>query len=160
MSKDVTYDNGPAAYWSSIEVNVGIICASLPTLKAFVSRFFPKFFGSSHRNNGQPSTTTRRQTNASRKQATAGNGTVTEIELANNKAWADTARLDPGGIQVVTLIEQEREELREEDRESDSGSESDNGRNRHGMPSVVVTAHGGAWAADDKALISKGDDMA
>jgi len=164
VSKDVTFDNGPAAYWSSIEVNVGIICASLPTLKAFVSRFFPKFFGGSSRNNGQPSTTTRRHTTGltSRKQGgtIVGNGTVTEVELSDSKAWADTARLDPGRIQVVTLIEQEREELREEDRESDSGSESDGGRPRHGMPSVVVTAGGGAWAADDKSLISKGHDMA
>jgi len=142
-------------------VNVGIICASLPTLKAFVSRFFPRFFGGSSRNNGaQPSSATRRPTftafsKGTRKQSTVPrNGTVTEVELADSKAWADTARLDPGRIQVVTLIEQEREELVEEDRDSDSGSES----GRRGAPTVVVTASGG-WLADDKRPGSKGDDM-
>ncbi|KAK8198725.1 hypothetical protein M8818_006592 [Zalaria obscura] len=43
-SDDVSWDNTAAASWSGIEVNVGIICASLPTLKACVSRIFPRFF--------------------------------------------------------------------------------------------------------------------
>ncbi|KAL1306841.1 hypothetical protein AAFC00_005497 [Neodothiora populina] len=41
-SQDVTWDNGSAAAWSSLEVNVGIVCASLPTLRKSISRFFPK----------------------------------------------------------------------------------------------------------------------
>lgn len=47
VSKDVTWDNGNAAAWSSLEVNVGIICASLPTLRKAISRFFPAVFSSS-----------------------------------------------------------------------------------------------------------------
>lgn len=78
---------------------------------------------------------------------------MTEVELADGKAWADTARLDPGRIQVVTLIEQEREELNE-DRESDSGSEN----GRRGAPSLVATG-GGAWldTPDDRRPGSKDD---
>ena len=43
-SPDVTYSNQPAALWSALEVNIGIICASLPSLKAAATRFFPRIF--------------------------------------------------------------------------------------------------------------------
>lgn len=43
-SEDPTYDNGPAATWSSIEANVGITCACLPPLRPLISRFAPTFF--------------------------------------------------------------------------------------------------------------------
>ncbi|KAF2219703.1 hypothetical protein BDZ85DRAFT_183704, partial [Elsinoe ampelina] len=45
-STDLTWDNGPIAYWSSVEVNVGIICACLPTLKAFAMKYFPNMLNS------------------------------------------------------------------------------------------------------------------
>lgn len=44
QSKDPTWDKTPAAYWSTIEINAGIICASLPTLRALASRLFPGMF--------------------------------------------------------------------------------------------------------------------
>lgn len=47
VSHDVTHDNGAAAAWSSLELNVGIICASLPTLRKTISRFFPRLFSAS-----------------------------------------------------------------------------------------------------------------
>lgn len=59
-SSDVSWDNPPAAMWSVIEVNVGIVCSCLPTLKACVSRYLPRFLnselsyhfsGPSHRDN-------------------------------------------------------------------------------------------------------------
>ncbi|KKY17289.1 putative pth11-like integral membrane protein [Diplodia seriata] len=45
-SNDVTYDNVGAALWSTVEINTAIICASLPTFKAFVNRIFPRLLGS------------------------------------------------------------------------------------------------------------------
>lgn len=36
-------DNKNTAMWSVIETNVGIICASLPSLKALISFLWPKF---------------------------------------------------------------------------------------------------------------------
>lgn len=53
VSTDVTWDNGGAAAWSSLEVNVGIICASLPTLRKTVSRFFPKVFSATGSSSAQ-----------------------------------------------------------------------------------------------------------
>ncbi|OCL10124.1 hypothetical protein AOQ84DRAFT_289897, partial [Glonium stellatum] len=43
-STDPTFDNPPAATWSSIETNVGLICACLPALRPLLSRLFPRVF--------------------------------------------------------------------------------------------------------------------
>ncbi|KAH8427739.1 putative integral membrane protein [Aspergillus melleus] len=43
-SSDPTYDNVGAATWSAIECNVAIICASLPGIRALISRLIPRFF--------------------------------------------------------------------------------------------------------------------
>lgn len=42
-STDLTYDNAPAAMWSSVEVNIGIISACLPTLRPFAARYISSF---------------------------------------------------------------------------------------------------------------------
>ena len=47
VSKDVSWDNIPIAYWTSIESNTGIICACLPSLKQLLSRFLPRLIHSS-----------------------------------------------------------------------------------------------------------------
>ncbi|KAK4623368.1 Wortmanamides biosynthesis cluster protein C [Fulvia fulva] len=46
-SSDVSWDNPLAALWSSMEVNVGILCSCLPTLKGCISRYFPTLFKNS-----------------------------------------------------------------------------------------------------------------
>ncbi|OAG12116.1 uncharacterized protein CC84DRAFT_1080938 [Paraphaeosphaeria sporulosa] len=43
-SPDPTYNNPPAATWSSIETNVGIICSCLPCLRPLVTRYLPGVF--------------------------------------------------------------------------------------------------------------------
>lgn len=52
VSKDITWDNPGTAIWSSVELNTGIICASLPALRALVSRYFPDLFPSRAQSNG------------------------------------------------------------------------------------------------------------
>ena len=47
---DITYDNVGAATWSSVELNVGILCACLPTLRPILNKFFPRLLLSTHRN--------------------------------------------------------------------------------------------------------------
>ncbi|KAF2167882.1 hypothetical protein M409DRAFT_65944 [Zasmidium cellare ATCC 36951] len=47
-STDVSWDNPMAAIWSSMEVNVGIICSCIPTLKGLLTRMFPSLAVSSH----------------------------------------------------------------------------------------------------------------
>ncbi|PNS15710.1 hypothetical protein CAC42_4162 [Sphaceloma murrayae] len=48
---DISYYNVSSAVWSAIEVDVGIICACLPSLKATATRFFPRIFSSALSNN-------------------------------------------------------------------------------------------------------------
>lgn len=43
---DVTYSQGRAAVWSCVELNVGIVCASVIVLKPFVRQHFPGVFSS------------------------------------------------------------------------------------------------------------------
>lgn len=46
-SKDFAWDNVQAITWSSIEINVGIICACLPTLRPLIRSCFPRLLASS-----------------------------------------------------------------------------------------------------------------
>ncbi|KAJ5093433.1 hypothetical protein N7456_009294 [Penicillium angulare] len=45
-SSDPTHDNVGAAEWSAIECNVAIICAALPSTRAFLTKLLPHIFSS------------------------------------------------------------------------------------------------------------------
>lgn len=45
-SSNPTWDNLRVSQWSTIEVNVGIICASMPTLRLLLLKIFPALSGS------------------------------------------------------------------------------------------------------------------
>ncbi|KAH6689647.1 hypothetical protein F5X68DRAFT_274766 [Plectosphaerella plurivora] len=45
-SDNPTYDQWAVANWSTIEINVGIMCACMPALRGLLVRFFPYVFGS------------------------------------------------------------------------------------------------------------------
>jgi hypothetical protein len=47
VSSDITWDSPASVYWSAIELNIGILCASLPTLRPFLARVWPNAFSSS-----------------------------------------------------------------------------------------------------------------
>ncbi|KAL1893538.1 hypothetical protein Sste5346_006368 [Sporothrix stenoceras] len=56
-SADTTWDNTGAALWSYLELTVAIVAACLPTLRPFVTRFFPNLMSSgSAGNNSAPPT--------------------------------------------------------------------------------------------------------
>ncbi|OAL48415.1 hypothetical protein IQ07DRAFT_571085 [Pyrenochaeta sp. DS3sAY3a] len=44
-SKNFTYDNGSTAYWSLVEINVGLICVSLPVIRPLLKAITPRCFG-------------------------------------------------------------------------------------------------------------------
>ena len=56
---DVTWENPLAAIWSSVEVNTGILCSCLPTLKACLTRVSPHIFSntSAHSSENTPTST-------------------------------------------------------------------------------------------------------
>ncbi|EGX49221.1 hypothetical protein AOL_s00078g605 [Orbilia oligospora ATCC 24927] len=47
-SQDPTWDQAATTCWSSIELNIAIICASLPTLRPVIGRIFPSLLGSTN----------------------------------------------------------------------------------------------------------------
>ncbi|KAJ3490256.1 hypothetical protein NLG97_g5820 [Lecanicillium saksenae] len=44
-----TWDEWPVALWSTIEINVGLMCACFPTLRLILVRMWPRVFGSTVR---------------------------------------------------------------------------------------------------------------
>lgn len=56
-STDPTYDNPPAATWSSVETNVGIICSCLPCLRPLVNRHLPGVFSATSSRSGRSDVT-------------------------------------------------------------------------------------------------------
>jgi len=48
-SSDTTHDNVAAAYWSSVELNTGIICACMPTIRPIIAKMFPTWLGTAPR---------------------------------------------------------------------------------------------------------------
>jgi hypothetical protein len=45
-SENPTWDQADVIHWSNIEINVGIICACMPSLRIMLVRMFPKMLGS------------------------------------------------------------------------------------------------------------------
>ena len=46
-SADVTWNSSQSFIWSSVEPNIGIVCACLPTLRPLMRRSLPNWFASS-----------------------------------------------------------------------------------------------------------------
>lgn len=44
-SMNPTWDNLAVTLWSTVEINVGIICVCMPSLRVLLVRIFPKFLG-------------------------------------------------------------------------------------------------------------------
>jgi hypothetical protein len=82
-STDPTYDNPAAATWSSVEINVGIICSCLPLLRPLLNRFLPGVFTSRNRtDNVDPKHyATIRSTHGYKGSASQDDGS---LEMANN----------------------------------------------------------------------------
>ena len=52
-SLDFSYDASMALMWSAVEVNVGIICACIPTLRPLVKRLVPEMVSEGNHSSGQ-----------------------------------------------------------------------------------------------------------
>lgn len=48
FSQNVLGDFLPVGYWSVIEVNVGLLCICLPSIRLLLVRIFPTIMGSTH----------------------------------------------------------------------------------------------------------------
>lgn len=140
-TNDTTWDNPLAAIWSSLEVNSGILCSCLPTLKGCVSRYFPKFFpsntGSNHRtppielSRHAKSNMCRISANCSQMSKASGRmgrflrSDIKDAEEGSSDTMSESQQTPPTSpgihIQVTTIVEQE-EERAEEIQRSESES--------------------------------------
>lgn len=50
---DPFWDNAPAAYWSVVELNCGILCACFPTLRPLLKKVVPQLH-STYNSSGEP----------------------------------------------------------------------------------------------------------
>lgn len=55
FSKDSTWTISGPMYWSVIEINIGILTASIPAFKAIAKKYAPKLLGASYDSNQYPS---------------------------------------------------------------------------------------------------------
>lgn len=87
-SLNATWDQTDASNWSTIEINVGIFCACLPSLRKILIRFFPSIQGST-------------AANTSEYHAKYGNGYAPGGPVSGNKSNAVGSRLgssDAAGV--------------------------------------------------------------
>ena len=54
VSEDATWVITSAMYWSVIEINIGILAASIPSFKSIARRYFPRLLGSSYEQHYDP----------------------------------------------------------------------------------------------------------
>lgn len=52
-SLNPTWDQWDVANWSTVEMNVGIICLCMPALRQLLVRFFPRMLGTGNRSAAQ-----------------------------------------------------------------------------------------------------------
>ncbi|KAK7942755.1 uncharacterized protein PG986_011868 [Apiospora aurea] len=62
VDPDATWVISPAMYWSVIEINVGILAASIPSFKPIASRYMPRLLGSSYYGRGGSTTGAKKST--------------------------------------------------------------------------------------------------
>lgn len=55
ITTDVTYESPLSALWSNLELNVGILCSCVPTLRSCMTRLFPSLFPPNASEHGIPS---------------------------------------------------------------------------------------------------------
>lgn len=117
-SADPTYDNPPAATWSSVETNVGIICSCLPCLRPMIARCLPGILSSSPYRYGANSGVQRYS------RAPFGGRSVGPVEVLPLES-KDSRGSGEGDarIQVVTEVHVsvEKEEGKKKKRDSKSG---------------------------------------
>lgn len=85
VSYPATDNNFGGAVWSSIECNIGVVCASLPYFKPLIDRYFPQLMG-----RGQTKATPLSDGPSlfqSRERSHRGGSAPTDLEMEQGDAW-------------------------------------------------------------------------
>ncbi|KAK7427173.1 hypothetical protein QQZ08_006286 [Neonectria magnoliae] len=100
FSNDYTWDVSPQIIWTYIEVNAGVICASVPALKPFCMRYIP-FIISSRLRQSQEKSSSKRQSHSADKKRRSRNiysqsfEMPSRDEISESTLQDDEARLWP-----------------------------------------------------------------
>lgn len=130
--EDTTWYSAPSAYWSAIEMNLAIVCASLPALKPLMAKISPGFLshhthGSSGRGRTALSDKIRHLSLGSRK---TYNEVDDDLEYGNKssvskgqRSTSEEENIDLKNIYVSHSIEQNS--IRKDEGTSDNDSQKD-----------------------------------
>ncbi|KAL2260444.1 hypothetical protein VTK26DRAFT_5541 [Humicola hyalothermophila] len=142
-SDNATYDNFPVSLWSTVEINVGIMCTCMPTMRLMLVRFFPALGGGSSYVNGgggassyawrhQNTSSYRRSLRAStgklvpfgsdsrRRTMVMGDSTSasTKSALANINSSVDTVTVPPPAKEQLGIVRERTYAVRYDDDET------------------------------------------
>lgn len=91
---DPLWDSATTTYWSIIELNVGILCACLPTLRPLASKYVPTLLGT----RTKPSTyNLKLQTIRTTKLGSSNTDTEAGIYMQKDVEFQSTTALQSGG---------------------------------------------------------------
>jgi hypothetical protein len=105
ITTDLTYANVSAATWSSVELNVGLMCACIPALRPVINMVFPRLLSSTnHGTHSNPFT------NSNSRSAAYYQRHESAVELSHTRKTPsdteslsfETATNDPAAIHVKT----------------------------------------------------------
>ncbi|KAF2186516.1 hypothetical protein K469DRAFT_738399 [Zopfia rhizophila CBS 207.26] len=115
-SEDPTFDNPPAATWSSVETNVGIICSCLPCLRPLLAKCLPDVFSSSAQCSANSATP-----HSGSKYGRQSNGLDTTLASIDSKYSQGSSIEEKGDdrIQVVTVVDVRVEDSKQHRHTSD-----------------------------------------
>ncbi|OAA39426.1 CFEM domain protein [Metarhizium rileyi] len=91
-SDNPTWDLWHTAWWSTLEINVGLICACLPTIRLILVRVWPRVFGSTVNSTSARSKTSGRHSILPRKQQVRIPSTEIQLEDASSLTEATEER--------------------------------------------------------------------
>src|ERR1700748_1067372 len=103
-SEDVTYHGGLFAIWNAIEINIGIICSCLPTLKGLIKSLFPRILSEtesgilgsrSAQPRGSSTYDPKRNTFDTLEYSEIGASALTEIHTAQSPIYGDMPTSPP-----------------------------------------------------------------
>ncbi|ATY58899.1 Extracellular membrane CFEM domain [Cordyceps militaris] len=103
-----TWDEVPVALWATIEINVGLMCACLPTLRLILVRMWPRVFGSTINSLSQRSAVSHR---------TSTSAYARKVKVRPPSVDTDTAPISPRLVETDTAFELDAKYPTWEDRE-------------------------------------------
>jgi hypothetical protein len=97
ITKDVTYESPLSALWSNVELNVGILCSCVPTLRSCMTRLFPSLFSPTASSHGTHPETKPVSSASETKRMTIQEivSPQIDIDLEDQRPVNDTHSIDP-----------------------------------------------------------------